>query len=55
MRLSDYKVKIIQGIDNGELKYAIIPTKVAPDFWLFSCDTKNDARKFVKKIGWILV
>ena len=55
LKLSDYKVKIIKGIEKNKLKYAIIPTKIAPDFWLFSCDTKEYAVKFVEKMDWILI
>ena len=55
LRLSNYKVKIIKGIEKNKFKYAITPTKIAPDFWLFSYNTKEDAIKFIEKMNWRLI
>jgi len=55
LKLCDYKVKIIKGIENNKLKYAITPEKIAPDLWLFACDTRKKAIEFIEKMGLILI
>jgi len=55
LKESNYKVKIIKGKEKGILKFVIVPTKIAPDFWLFSCITKQEAFDFIEKMEWDLV
>lgn len=55
LKESNYKVKIIKGIEKNKLKFVIVPTKIAPDFWLFSCITKQEAFDVIKKMEWVLV
>lgn len=55
LKLCDYKVKVIKGIENKTIVWAIIPTKVAPSFWIFSCKKKKQAIEFTKKMDWKVI